>query len=69
MEKSGLTSKELPLRLRSPERNERVKELVQEEIPADGVLYEVSEEKWVIDRRGGWMVSEETVLYLSLIHI
>jgi hypothetical protein len=61
VEKSGLTSKELPLRLRSPERNERVRELVQEEIPADGVLYEVSEERWTLDNRGGWTVSEETV--------
>jgi hypothetical protein len=25
------------------------------------VLYEVSEEKWVLDTRGGWRVSEETV--------
>jgi hypothetical protein len=61
VQKNGLTARELPLRLRSPERDERVRELVQEEIPADGVLYEVSEEKWVLDRRGGWKVSEETV--------
>jgi hypothetical protein len=61
VEKSNLTSKELPLRLRSPERNERVRQMIEAEIPADGVLYEVSEEKWVLDTRGGWKVSEETV--------
>jgi hypothetical protein len=61
VEKNNMTSRELPLRLRSPERNERVRELVQAEIPDDGVLCEVSEEKWVLDRRGGWKVSEETV--------
>ena len=49
VERSNMTAKELPLRLRSPERNERVRELVQSEIPADGVLYEVSEERWVLD--------------------
>jgi hypothetical protein len=61
VEKNNMTSKELPLRRRSPERNDRVRELVEAEIPDDGVLYEVSEEKWVLDRRGGWKVSEETV--------
>ena len=61
VEKSGLRAKELPLRLRSPERYERVKQMVREEIPDDGVIYEVSEERWVLDRRGGWKVSEETV--------
>jgi hypothetical protein len=61
VEKSGLTARELPLRLSSPERYECVKELIGGEIPDDGVVYEVSEERWVVDRRGGWKVSEETV--------
>jgi hypothetical protein len=61
VEMSNMTSRELPLRLRNPERNERVRELVQAKIPDDGVLYEVSEERWVLDTRGGWKVSEETV--------
>jgi hypothetical protein len=61
VEKSGLTARELPLRLRSPERDERVRELVQSEIPAEVVLFEVSEERWILDRRGGWKVSEEVV--------
>jgi hypothetical protein len=42
VEKSGLTARELRLRLRSPERNDRVRELVEAEIPEDGVLFEVS---------------------------
>jgi hypothetical protein len=61
VERNGLTAKDLPLRLRSPERYEKVKELIHLEIRADGVLYEVSEEKWVLDKRGGWKVSEELV--------
>jgi hypothetical protein len=38
-----------------------VKDTVRAEIPADGILYEVSDERWVLDTRGGWKVSEETV--------
>ena len=61
VQKDGLTAKELPLRLSSPERYERVKELIRGEIPEGAVLYEVSEERWILDKRGGWKVSEETV--------
>jgi hypothetical protein len=35
--------------------------MIRADIPADGMLYEVSEERWVLDTRGGWKVSEETV--------
>jgi hypothetical protein len=35
--------------------------MVTAEIPADGVVCKVSEEKWLLDPRGGWKVSEETV--------
>jgi hypothetical protein len=30
-------------------------------LPEDGVLYEVSEERWLLDPRGSWKISEETV--------
>ena len=61
VEKLGLRPKQLPLSMRSPERYARVKELIQQELPTNGVLYEVSEEKWTLDPRGSWKVSEETV--------
>jgi hypothetical protein len=61
VEKSGLRSRELPLRLSSPERYERVKDMVRAGLPENGVVYEVSEERWTLDPNGGWKVSEETV--------
>jgi hypothetical protein len=60
-EKSGLCTKELPLRLSSPERYERVKDMVRTGLPDNGVVYEVSEERWTLYPNGGWKVSEETV--------
>jgi hypothetical protein len=59
VEKSGLRAKELPLRLSSPDRRERIKEMVRAELSE--VVYEVSEERWMLDTNGGWKVSEETV--------
>jgi hypothetical protein len=45
----------------SPERYDRVKDLVRAGLPENGVVYEVSEERWTLDPNGGWKVSEETV--------
>ena len=61
IEKLGLKPRQLPLSMRSPERYAKVKEMVRRELPANGVLYEVSEEKWTLDDTGSWRVSEETV--------
>jgi hypothetical protein len=61
VEKSGLRAHELPLSLKSPERYERVKAMIRVEIPEDCVTYEVPEEKWELDPRGGWKVSGEMV--------
>jgi hypothetical protein len=61
VENFGLRAKELPLRLKSPERYEQVMAMIRQEIPEDGIIYDVSEEKWALDARGGWKVSEETV--------
>ena len=61
IEKLGLKPKQLPLSLKMDERHAKVKELVRGELPASGILYEVSEERWTLDEGGSWRISEETV--------
>jgi hypothetical protein len=46
--------------MKSPQRYAKVWELIEAELPENGVLYEVSEERWLLDPRGSWKLSEET---------
>jgi hypothetical protein len=41
----------MPLSMKSPQRCAKVRELIEAELPEDGVLYEVSEGKWVLDAK------------------
>ncbi len=60
IEKLGLKPKSIPLDMDSPTRYDRVRGMVEAELP-DGALYEVSDETWTLDPTGNWRISEETV--------
>jgi hypothetical protein len=61
VEKLGIRPREMPLCMKSPERRARVREIIEGELPDNGVLYEVSEGIWVLDKDGSWLISEEFV--------
>jgi hypothetical protein len=61
VESLGLRPVTLPLNLTSPQRHARVRDIIEEQLPDDGVLYQVSEEVWSLDDAGSWVVAEETV--------
>ncbi len=43
----------------SPRRREKVRSLVEKELPA--ILYEQSDEVWTLDPDGAWKIHEETI--------
>jgi hypothetical protein len=48
VEKLGLRPVTLPLNMTTPERDARVREIIEQQLPDNGILYEVSEEVWVL---------------------
>ena len=59
--KLGLTQISLPLNLTEAERLARVKAMVMANVPANGVIYEQSRERYHVDEHGVWKISEESV--------
>ena len=57
----GLTQISLPLNLTEAERLARVKAMVMATVPANGVIYEQSRERYHVDEHGTWRISEESV--------
>jgi hypothetical protein len=52
--KACVAREKLGLKMKSPERYKRGKKLIQQELPADGVLFKVNKDT----TRGGWKISE-----------
>ena len=61
--KLGVDSVQLPLNLMAAERLSRVKQIVARALPQNGVIYEVSRERYEVDTHAhaAWIISEETV--------
>ncbi len=57
--KLGLTPTTLPSNMTSPRRREKVRALVEKDLPA--ILYEHSDETWTLDPDGAWHIHEETI--------
>ena len=45
----------------TPTRNRKVKELIADQIPSDGVIYEFSQERYEFDPEGSFIIHEETI--------
>ncbi len=62
VERSGVTTAQLPMNLSSAERDRRLKEMTTEQLGGlEGTLYEQSQETWTYDKNGSWIISEEAL--------
>jgi len=62
VERLGITKQLLPMSLSAGERDIKIKEMIEQQLPSRA-LYEVSKEEWVLDASGSWIVNEETVQF------
>ena len=61
IERAGITAPELPIDASTPTRNRKARELVEQQIPANGIIFEVSEETYIFDPDGAFYIFEETI--------
>ena len=61
MTQLGIDSVTLPLNLTIAQRLAKVKQMVAQRLPADGTIYEVSDERYQVDPHAEWFLHEETV--------
>ena len=59
--KMGVKAPTLAIDAHTPTRNRKAKQMVLDQIPEDGVIYEFSNERYTFDPDGAWVVHEEVV--------